>query len=128
MSEHKSSGATGVASAPSGLPPAAAVAVPTDKPAANCATCRALCCRLTVVLTPGDAVPPALTATLASGLPVMARGEDGWCVAVDRVHMRCSIYAQRPSACRRFAMNGPYCRSVRDDDVQAPGHGGDAPA
>jgi hypothetical protein len=29
--------------------------------------------------------------------------------------MRCSLYAERPQGCRRFVMNGPYCRAVRAD-------------
>lgn len=45
----------------------------------------------------------------------MARDEEGWCVAVDAVHMCCSIYEQRPSICRKFEMGGPYCREVRAD-------------
>lgn len=45
----------------------------------------------------------------------MARGEDGWCVALDGVRMNCGIYETRPSVCRRFVMNGPYCRAVREE-------------
>lgn len=80
--------------------------------AASCATCVAACCRLTVVLEPGDAIPVQLTARGPAGLPVMAKDPSGWCVALDR-HGRCGIYAGRPQACRRFAENGPYCRAVR---------------
>lgn len=81
-----------------------------------CSRCEALCCRLTVVLQPGDVVADHLSTRTDAGLPVMARGADGWCVALDAEHMRCSIYATRPQACRRFAMSGPYCLAVRDDD------------
>lgn len=80
-----------------------------------CARCDAVCCRLTVVLQPDDRVPAHLTARTQAGLDVMARDEDGWCVAVDAAHMRCSIYDTRPGVCRRFAMSGPYCREVRAD-------------
>jgi Fe-S-cluster containining protein len=45
----------------------------------------------------------------------MAHDEEGWCVAVDGSHMRCSIYASRPTICRQFAMGGPYCQEVRAD-------------
>ena len=83
--------------------------------AANCAHCDAVCCRLTVVLAPQDAIPARFTATIAGGIAVMARDADGWCTALDRRRMRCSIYAQLPQACRRFAMDGPYCRAVRAD-------------
>ncbi len=80
-----------------------------------CARCDAVCCRLTVVLQPEDRIPLHLTARTDAGLHVMARDEEGWCVAVDAAHMRCSIYGSRPQVCRRFAMAGPYCREIRKD-------------
>jgi len=79
----------------------------------HCDRCDAVCCRLTVVLLPGDQVPPRFTTHNAHGIEVMARDEDGWCVAIDQGRMCCSIYASRPSICRKFAMGGPYCREVR---------------
>lgn len=85
------------------------------RPAASCDDCDAVCCRLTVVLMPEDDVPEHLTARTAAGLTVMARDEGGWCVAVDGARMCCSIYAQRPSICRKFAMGGPYCLAERAD-------------
>jgi Fe-S-cluster containining protein len=66
-----------------------------------------------VVLLPGDDVPERLTAWTDEGLHVMARDEDGWCVAVDGARQCCSIYESRPAICRKFAMGGPYCRAVR---------------
>lgn len=86
---------------------------PPDAPI-DCGACDAVCCRLTVVLLPGDDVPAHLTTVTDAGLPVMARDEDGWCVAVDSARMCCSIYASRPAICRKFAMGGPYCREVRE--------------
>lgn len=80
---------------------------------ANCAQCDAVCCRLTVVLMPEDRVPAHFTAITPEGLHVMAHNEEGWCSAIDPLHLRCTIYEQRPEACRRFAMNGPYCRAER---------------
>jgi len=85
---------------------------------ARCDTCRALCCRLTVVLEPGDTVPAHLTARLDNGPRVMARGRNGWCVAMDQDRWNCGIYADRPAVCRRFVMNGPYCRAIREQDAQ----------
>lgn len=85
---------------------------------ARCDTCRALCCRLTVVLQPEDDIPAHLTTHLESGLRVMAHGENGWCVAMDETHMNCSIYADRPAVCRRFVMNGPYCRAIQAQDAE----------
>ena len=83
--------------------------------AIDCGSCDAVCCRLTVVLSAEDRVPEHLTDYTAAGLHVMARDEDGWCVAVDGARMCCSIYETRPAICRKFAMAGPYCREVRED-------------
>ena len=87
----------------------------TPSPRAHCDACDAVCCRLTVVLMPEDNVAAHLTEKTPAGLHVMARGEDGWCVALDGVRMRCSIYATRPVICRKFTMAGPYCLEVRAD-------------
>lgn len=81
--------------------------------AAHCSTCQAVCCRLTVVLRPEERVPAHLTARTPEGLRVMKHAEDGWCAALDRTHMNCGIYEQRPAECRRFVMNGPYCKALR---------------
>jgi uncharacterized protein len=78
-----------------------------------CSHCEAVCCRLTVVLMPDDRIPPWLVAEDDNGPDTMARGDDGWCVALDRQTMRCTIYEQRPAICRSFAMGGPYCLDER---------------
>lgn len=85
------------------------------KEAAHCSTCEAVCCRLTVVLQPEESIPDHLTTYSPEGLRVMKRGSDGWCVALSATRMNCSIYETRPSVCRRFVMNGAYCRAVRAD-------------
>ncbi len=82
--------------------------------AVSCSACDAVCCRLTVVLMPEDDVPRHLVERNDHGVEVMARGEDGWCVAVDPLRMCCSIYEQRPSICRKFAMGSEYCRDERE--------------
>ena len=82
---------------------------------ADCSRCDAVCCRLTVILQPEDRVPPRFTDETVEGLHVMARDEEGWCVALDGARMRCSIYDTRPQVCRRFVMAGPYCTEVRAD-------------
>lgn len=79
----------------------------------RCDDCDAVCCRLTVVLFEDDDVAHYLTTVNEAGLRVMARDAEGWCVAIDGARMRCSIYESRPAICRKFAMGGPYCRSVR---------------
>lgn len=93
--------------------------------AAQCSQCDAVCCRLTVVLQPEDKIPAHLTAYLPGGLRVMARDEEGWCVALDGARMNCGIYQSRPDVCRRFVMGGPYCKAVRADyfEPHAPGAG-----
>lgn len=88
---------------------------------ASCARCDAVCCRLTVVLDADEVVPARLTTRTPGGLRVMARDPAGWCVALDRRSMACGIYADRPQACRRFAMDGPYCRAVRAEHACATG-------
>ena len=106
-----------------GGPPPVAAAVPSFvirdddhivDPTVSCRACDAVCCRLTVVVMPEDRVPRHLVERTAQGLDVMARGEDGWCVAVDPQHMHCSIYEARPGICRKFAMGSAYCRSERE--------------
>ena len=82
-------------------------------PSVSCSSCDAVCCRLTVVVMPEDRIPRHLTTDTAQGLEVMARDEEGWCVAVDHARMCCSIYEQRPAICRTFAMGSPYCRDER---------------
>ncbi len=82
-------------------------------PGVSCSACAAVCCRLTVTIAPGDFVPLHLVERNARGVRVMAHAADGWCAALDREHMCCGIYAQRPAICRKFAMGGAYCRDER---------------
>jgi len=84
-------------------------------PRVSCSRCDAVCCRLTVVVMPEDRIPGHLVEHLPSGLTVMARGEEGWCVALDHSRMCCGIYESRPEICRKFAMGSAYCRSERAD-------------
>jgi Fe-S-cluster containining protein len=96
--------------------PAPAVAA---APKVHCSNCDAVCCRLLVVLLPGDDVPARFMDVSDAGLDVMKRGEDGWCVALESATHRCSIYETRPQICRKFHMGGPYCREVRNDYYDA---------
>ena len=84
-------------------------------PTVSCSRCEAVCCRLTVVLAPNDVVAPEWITHNADGVAVMARSADGWCSALDRTRMCCSIYETRPDVCRKFAMGGPYCRAEREN-------------
>jgi uncharacterized protein len=65
------------------------------------------------VLMPEDRVPDWLVTYDDHGLAILAKGEDGWCAAVDRTTWRCTIYEQRPTICRKYAMGSPGCRDER---------------
>ena len=82
-------------------------------PQVTCATCSACCCRLEVLLLTDTGVPRRYVDTDPWGREVMARLDDGWCAALDREHMRCSIYQDRPGICRDFEMGGDDCLAER---------------
>ncbi len=90
-------------------------------PDVSCSTCAAVCCRLIVTVDAADHIPGALIEPNAQGIDVMRRGADGWCIALDRERMCCSIYANRPGICRKFAMGGAYCRDERARYEATPG-------
>jgi Fe-S-cluster containining protein len=54
-----------------------------------------------------------LTETDADGYWRMRRLDDGWCAALDRREMNCSIYDLRPLPCRELAVGGPDCLAAR---------------
>lgn len=58
-------------------------------------------------------VPQRFIETDDWGSMTMARLEDGWCAALDRSSMRCSIYENRPWICREFEMGGYECLEER---------------
>ena len=60
-----------------------------------------------------DDIPVQLTETDPRGGTVMARLEDGWCAALDRKTMLCSIYERRPTVCRDFALGDHDCLAER---------------
>src|SRR5687767_13535096 len=80
---------------------------------ATCVTCRARCCRLEVMLTSDDDIPLHLVEHDRWGGEVMARREDGWCAALDRATMLCSIYDRRPGICREYELGGSDCVAER---------------
>lgn len=90
-------------------------------PDVSCDRCDAVCCRLTVVVMPEDRVPSQYVERSERGPDVMARGEDGWCIALDPLRMCCSIYEQRPGICRKFAMGSAYCRDERANYLKRDG-------
>ena len=83
-------------------------------PAIHCNTCRANCCKLEVILMDEDDVPGPLIHVDRWGGHVMRRLDDGWCAALDRGTMLCSIYERRPGVCREYEMGGDDCRIERN--------------
>jgi len=81
--------------------------LPEPKPA--CSNCEASCCRLEVRLITDTGVPDQFIEINRWGEQSMARLADGWCAALDRDTLRCSIYAQRPLVCREFEMGEYDC-------------------
>lgn len=75
----------------------------------SCANCTACCCRLEVLLLSETGVPEEYIQADKWGGMTMARLEDGWCVALDRETMLCSIYEQRPLVCREFETGSDEC-------------------
>lgn len=90
--------------------------VPDIDPAIQCSHCPAKCCRLEVMLITDTGVPERFIQIDAWGSETMARLDDGWCAALDRHSMNCSIYANRPLICREFAMGGSECADERNAD------------
>ena len=88
--------------------------VDTD-PAIQCSACQACCCQLPVLVLPGDAPPEHFLDEDKDGYLIMGKDDDGWCLALDRERMCCSIYELRPFVCREFAMGGGDCADVRED-------------
>ncbi|MDP3538528.1 MAG: YkgJ family cysteine cluster protein [Azonexus sp.] len=81
--------------------------------AVTCSTCRACCCRLEVMLMGDDEPPRQMTLRDRWGGWVMRRLEDGWCIALDRQTMLCSIYEQRPFVCREYQEGDYDCLEQR---------------
>jgi len=87
----------------------------------TCATCQALCCRLEVRLIDDsdDQVPTRYTQKRDNLYMVMKQGKDGWCEAVDRTTMLCSIYEKRPYLCREYQC-GDYDCLVERQKLEHP--------
>jgi len=83
-------------------------------PDISCSDCKACCCRLEVMLMGEDEhVPAELTVRDPWGGWVMRREADGWCAALDRNTMRCTIYELRPLICRDYPAGGSDCITQR---------------
>jgi uncharacterized protein len=79
----------------------------------TCSSCEACCCRLEVMLITDTGVPDRYIQTDKWGGMSMARLDDGWCSALDRNSMRCTIYQKRPLVCREYEMGGAECIDER---------------
>ena len=82
----------------------------------NCSTCRALCCRLEARLIDDsdEQVPIELTEQVEGIYFAMKRGKDGWCEALNRETMLCSIYEKRPYICRQYKLGDYDCINERN--------------
>ena len=89
---------------------------PTDTKV-TCANCEACCCRLEVLLITDTGVPDNFIQIDKWGGRTMARLEDGWCAALDRNTMTCTIYDKRPKICRELEMGGYECIAIRADKL-----------
>ncbi|WP_373091713.1 YkgJ family cysteine cluster protein [Zhongshania sp.] len=81
----------------------------------SCSSCKASCCRLEVMLITETGVPERFIQRDEWGGEVMARLSDGWCAALDRHTMLCSIYENRPFICREFATGSYECLNEREE-------------
>ncbi len=82
----------------------------------SCSTCKALCCRLEVRLIDDsdDQVPEEYTEVVEGFYTAMKQGEDGWCEALDRKTMLCTIYEKRPYLCREYQAGDYDCMKERE--------------
>ena len=83
----------------------------------SCSKCEACCCRLEVMIISDTGVPDRYIAVDEWGGETMLRLEDGWCSALDRETLRCSIYENRPWSCRSFEMGSYECITERAEQV-----------
>jgi len=86
---------------------------PSQATAITCGTCQACCCRLEVMLITETGVPERFVAEDEWGGRTMARLDDGWCAALNRDTLLCSIYPLRPLICREFATGSAECIEER---------------
>ncbi|WP_051440304.1 MULTISPECIES: YkgJ family cysteine cluster protein [unclassified Pseudoalteromonas] len=80
----------------------------------TCANCQACCCQLEVRIVTDTGVPFRYIDYDKWGSEVMKRGDDGWCEALDRNTLMCSIYENRPLTCREFEMASGECITERE--------------
>ena len=79
----------------------------------TCANCQACCCSLEVMIISDTGVPNQHISVDENGSETMLRLDDGWCSALDRDTLMCSIYENRPWICREFEMGSYECINER---------------
>ncbi|ENM6580591.1 YkgJ family cysteine cluster protein [Vibrio alginolyticus] len=79
----------------------------------SCSNCKACCCRLEVIIISDTGVPEKFIVRDQYGGETMMRLGDGWCAALDRETLMCTIYAHRPWICREFEMGSNECLDER---------------
>lgn len=82
-------------------------------PEVSCSNCQACCCRLEVMIISDTNVPRQYIRVDNYGSETMLRLDDGWCSALDRDTLLCSIYENRPWICREFEMGSYECLNER---------------
>jgi len=87
------------------------------EPEITCSNCQACCCRLEVMIISDTGVPDEFIDRDQWGSETMLRLEDGWCAALDRETLMCSIYELRPWICREFEMASYECRDERTEQA-----------
>ena len=61
----------------------------------------------------GDDVPAHLVEYDQWNTAAMRRLSDGWCAALSRDSLLCTIYQRHPMLCREYAMGGSDCIEER---------------
>ncbi len=79
----------------------------------TCSNCKACCCSLEVMIISDTGVPSKYIYVDEHGSETMLRLDDGWCSALDRNTLMCSIYENRPWVCREFEMGSFECINER---------------
>lgn len=84
----------------------------------SCSNCQACCCSLEARIISDTGVPDQHIYVDAHGNESMLRLDDGWCSALNRDTLLCSIYENRPWVCREFEMASYECINERTEKMQ----------
>jgi len=87
------------------------------EPEILCSNCQACCCSSEVIIISDTGVPPQHIDVDEYSSESMLRLADGWCSALDRDTLLCSIYENRPWICREFEMGSYDCNVERQQKM-----------